>query len=66
LIQQIITLIDVTAPTVAVDNWYGNDIDNTQATSTDNAANPSRTAPGDLIFDYGPTPVITGYKPKTG
>jgi hypothetical protein len=56
-----------TAPTVAVDNWYGNDIDTTQATSTDNAASPSRTVPGEFTFGYGPQlPVNTGYKPKTG
>lgn len=54
------------APTVAVDNWYSVSAQGTSATSTDNAANPTLAAPGDLTFKLGQElPVSSGYKPKT-
>jgi hypothetical protein len=54
------------APTVAVDNWYSISAQGTSATSTDNAANPSRSAPGDLTFQLSQNPINSGYKPKNG
>jgi len=56
-----------TAPTVAVDNTWSISANATSATSSDNAANPSLSTPGDLTFNTGKQlPVISGYKPKNG
>lgn len=56
-----------TAPTVAVDNTWSNSAGATVATSSDDSANPSRTAPGELTIKLGQqVPVNSGYKPKNG
>lgn len=54
------------APTVAVDNWYSVSAQGTSTTSTDDAASPSRSAPGEFTLKLGQQlPVNSGYKPKT-
>lgn len=56
-----------TAPTVAVDNWYDIANQTTSATSTDDAAVPSRDVPGELTYKLGQeTPVNVDYKAKNG
>jgi hypothetical protein len=56
-----------TAPTVAVDNTWSNAANATTATSSDDAARPSRTAPGEFTVKLGQqVPVNSGYKPKNG
>lgn len=56
-----------TAPTVAVDDTWSNSAGATVATSSDDSANPSRTAPGELTIKLGQqVPVNSGYKPKNG
>lgn len=54
-----------TSPTVAVDNWYDIAAQSTTATTPDDAADPTLTAPGEFTFKLGQQlPVNSGYKPK--
>ena len=56
-----------TPPTTATDPFYNIADDDTQATSTDDAASPTRSVPGELTYKLGqPTPVNVDYKAKTG
>lgn len=55
------------APTVAVDNWWDIAGGDTSATSTDQAASPSREVPGELTYKLGQqTPVNVDYEAKNG
>lgn len=55
------------APTVALDNTWSNSANGTTATSSDNAANLTRSAPGELTINTGrQLPLNSGYKPKNG
>lgn len=54
-------------PVVAVDEFYDISTDSTSVNPTDNAANPSRQVPGELVYKTGaPVPVQDDYKEKTG
>lgn len=55
-------------PAVAVDDWFSPISNSTSATTTDTAATPSRTSPGQLTYKLGgPVPVSNNdYKKKTG
>jgi hypothetical protein len=56
-----------TTPTTAVDAFWDNANDTTSATSTDQAASPSRSIPGELVYKTGKLePVQDDYKSKTG
>lgn len=56
-----------TAPTTAVDNFWDIANDTTSATSTDQAATPTRDIPGELTYKLGsPMPVSVDYNAKTG
>jgi len=56
-----------TPPTTATDPFYNIANDNTQATSTDEAASPTRGVPGELTYKLGqPVPVSVDYDAKTG
>lgn len=51
--------------TTAVDNFWDIANDTTSATSTDNAATPTRSSPGELTYKLGqPSPVSTTYSAK--
>ena len=51
--------------TTAVDNFWDIANDTTSATSTDNAATPTRSTPGELTYKLGqPSPVSTAYSAK--
>lgn len=53
-------------PTNAVDNFWDNAGNTTSATSTDQAASPTRSVPGELTYKTGaPLPVNDDYKAKT-
>jgi hypothetical protein len=55
-----------TNPTNAVDNFWDNAGDTTSSTSTDQAASPSRSNPGELTYKTGAkVPVNDDYKAKT-
>lgn len=55
-----------TTPTTAVDNFWDIANDTTSATSTDQAASPSRDVPGELTYKLGqPVPVSVDYAAKT-
>lgn len=55
-----------TTPTTAVDNFWDIANDTTSATSTDQAASPSRNVPGELTYKLGqPVPVSVDYAAKT-
>ena len=52
-------------PTTAVDAFYSISGGTTSATSTDEAANPSRSVPGELTYKLGqPVPVSVDYSAK--
>lgn len=54
-------------PTVAVDPFWDNANNTTSVTSTDEAASPTRSVPGELVYrDGSALPVTDVYKPKTG
>lgn len=54
-----------TTPTTAVDNFWGAS-SGSSSTSTDAAASPTRTAPGDLVYKLGSkNPVSVSYSSKT-
>lgn len=55
-------------PVVAVDNWFSPISNSTSATTTDTAATPTRSAPGQLTYKIGsPLPVSNNdYDKKTG
>jgi hypothetical protein len=54
------------APTVRVDNWAPANSTTLSATTTDTAANVSRTSPGKLTYRRGgPVPFRDNYKTKT-
>ena len=54
-------------PTVATDQFWDIANDTTSATSTDEAASPSRSVPGELTYKLGqPVPVSVDYDTKTG
>lgn len=56
-----------TNPTTAVDNFWDNAGNTTSATSTDQAATPTRSVPGELVYKTGKlSPVMDNYKAKTG
>ena len=56
-----------TGPTVAADNSWSNSANATSATSSDNAANLTRSAPGEFTINTGKQlPLNSGYKPKNG
>lgn len=56
-----------TTPTTAVDAFWDNSGNATSATSTDQAASPSRSVPGELVYKTGKLePVQDDYKSKTG
>lgn len=56
-----------TNPTTAVDPFWDNANNTTSATSTDEAASPTRSVPGELVYrDGSALPVTDVYKPKTG
>jgi hypothetical protein len=56
-----------TPPTTATDNFWDIANDTTSATSTDEAATPTRAVPGELTYKLGnPAPVSVDYKAKTG
>jgi hypothetical protein len=56
-----------TTPTTAVDNFWDNAAATTSATSTDQAASPTRSVPGELVYKTGKlAPVLDNYKAKTG
>lgn len=54
-------------PVVAVDNWFNPATNSSSATTTDKAATPTRSAPGQLTYKLGnPVPVTNNdYKSKT-
>lgn len=54
-----------TTPTTAVDNFWDISNDTTSSTSTDEAATPTRTTPGELTYKLGqPLPVSVDYPSK--
>lgn len=54
-----------TTPTTAVDNFWDISNDTTSSTSTDEAATPSRSTPGELTYKLGqPAPVSVDYSAK--
>jgi hypothetical protein len=54
-----------TNPTTAVDNFWDIANDTTSATSTDEAASPTRSVPGELTYKLGqPAPVSVDYSAK--
>lgn len=54
-----------TSPTTAVDSFWDIANDTTSATSTDNAADPTRSVPGELTYKLGQkVPVSTTYSAK--
>jgi hypothetical protein len=56
-----------TNPTTATDNFWDIANDTTSATSTDEAATPTRSVPGELTYKLGnKVPVSVDYKAKTG
>lgn len=56
----------VNAPTVAVDDWWSNSANDVSASSTDEAATPSRETPGELTYKLGQQlPVDVDYPSKT-
>lgn len=56
-----------TTPTTAVDLFWDNAGNTTSATSTDQAASPTRAAPGELVYKTGKlAPVLDDYDSKTG
>lgn len=55
-----------TTPTTAVDNFWDIANDTTSSTSTDQAATPTRSVPGELTYKLGqPSPVSVDYAAKT-
>jgi hypothetical protein len=55
-----------TTPTTAVDNFWDIANDTTSSTSTDQAATPTRSVPGELTYKLGqPSPVSVDYPAKT-
>lgn len=63
----IITGAWTTTPTTAVDAFWDIAGNATSATSTDQAASPSRSVPGELVYKTGKlAPVLDDYKAKTG
>lgn len=54
-------------PVVAVDNWFNPATNSSSSTTTDTAATPTRSAPGQLTYKLGnPVPVTDNdYKSKT-
>jgi hypothetical protein len=55
-----------TTPTNAVDNFWDIANDTTSSTSTDQAATPTRSVPGELTYKLGqPSPVSVDYPAKT-
>lgn len=55
-----------TTPTTAVDNFWDIANDTTSSTSTDQAATPTRSIPGELTYKLGqPSPVSVDYPAKT-
>lgn len=56
-----------TSPTTATDAFWDISGDATSATSTDEAASPSRAVPGELTYKLGqPVPVSADYSAKNG
>lgn len=56
-----------TTPTTAVDAFWDNAGNTTSSTSTDQAASPTRAAPGELVYKTGKlAPVLDDYDSKTG
>lgn len=54
-----------TTPTTAVDLFWDISAGSTSATSTDQAASPSRSVPGELVYKLGqPVPVQADYSAK--
>lgn len=55
-------------PVVAVDNWFNPATNSSSSTTTDTAATPTRSRPGQLTYKLGnPVPVSNNdYKAKTG
>ena len=54
-----------TSPTTATDQFYNISGDSLQATSTDEAASPTRSVPGELTYKLGqPGPVSVDYSAK--
>lgn len=55
-------------PVVAVDNWFNPATNSSSSTTTDTAATPTRSRPGQLTYKSGnPVPVTNNdYKAKTG
>lgn len=55
-----------TSPTTATDAFWDNAGDTTSSTSTDEAATPTRSVPGELTYKLGqPSPVSVDYPAKT-